>query len=318
MATLAVVAGRLALDPVVGRQSNRHLFFLPLAMIVAWFWGFGPAVLSAVLSGIAMSYFWLQPGHRLLHTALDLGLFLLLAVVIAALTQSLHRARARADAAAKAREQVLAIVAHDLRNPLTTIEITLAALKKSLPSWPQAANGLGTIERCAHRMETLIRDLLDATRLEQGNVTLVLRAEPVDGIVSETADAFAGQAKEKGLLLEAASPGPVAVRCDRDRVLQVLGNLMANAVRFTPEGGHVWLRADEREGQVRFEVQDTGPGVRAEDLPRLFDRYWHADERGTGLGLFIAQSLVNAQGGRIEVDSRPGLGARFFFSLPRV
>jgi signal transduction histidine kinase len=314
---LAVVAGRLAMDPWWGRQHNRHLLFLPLAMIVAWFWGLGPALVSAALSAMAISYFWMEPRHQLFHVSLDLGLFVVMAAVIAGLTHSLRRAGTRADAAAKAREQVLAIVAHDLRNPLTTIQMNAEVLKKTVAAQGEPpARSVAIIQRCANRMETLIKDLVDATRLAQGGVELALHEEAVDSIVNETVEAFAARAREKGLQLEAKAPA-TTVRCDRNRILQVLGNLLGNALKFTPQGGKISLHVEEQPGQVRFEVKDTGPGIRTGDLPHLFDRYWRADPGGTGLGLFIAQSLVRAQGGKIEVESRPGLGARFFFSLPR-
>jgi signal transduction histidine kinase len=97
----------------------------------------------------------------------------------------------------------------------------------------------------------------------------------------------------------------------------VLGNLVANAIKFTPDGGRVTVRVDEQDRAVRFAVEDTGPGIKREHLPHLFERYWNADSRGIGLGLYIAQTIVRAHGGEIAVRSEPGQGASFFFTLPR-
>jgi signal transduction histidine kinase len=316
--TLLVVAGRIAMDPVWGRQSNRHLVFLPTVMLVAWLWGFGPALLATVFSTVAISYFWMEPAHQLLHLSSDLLLFFVLAVAIAGLVHSQRQAGARADAAAKAREQILAVAAHDLRNPLTTIRVNLGALKDAPLDAAVMRRGLAAVDHSVKDMESLIRDLVDANRLEEGAVAFALKEEPVEPIVQETAREFAPLARERGLTLETTAPGPTTTAwCDRSRLRQVLDNLMANALRSTPQGGSVSLRALEQEDRVQFEVKDSGSGIRAPDLPHVFDRYWRTEGKGTGLGLFIAQSLVRAQGGQIEVDSQPGLGARFSFTLPR-
>jgi signal transduction histidine kinase len=305
------------MNPYWGQYSNRHLVFLPLTMIVTWFWGFGPALMAAVLSTAAISWFWTEPPYHLKVTS-DLLLYFALAVVIARLVTSLQQASRRADQAARAREQVLAVVAHDLRNPLAAIQLSADSLRALVPTEGPARRQIDTVGRAATRMERLIADLLDATKLEQGGVDLAIADEPVEGILNEAVELFAAQAREKGLALEASGAAERGtVRCDRSRLLQVLANLLANAVRFTPAGGKVALRADVSVYSVRFEVRDTGPGIPAENQPHVFERYWHADRKGAGLGLFIAQSLVRAQGGKIELDSQPGLGARFFFTLPR-
>jgi two-component system, sensor histidine kinase and response regulator len=127
--TVAVVAGRLALDPWWGQHQNRHLVFLPTAMLAAWLGGFGPGVISSVLCTLAIDYFWTEPRQVLFHPSFELILFLLVAVAMARLIESLHRARGRADAARDSREQVLAIVAHDLRSPLTTIKASTTLIR---------------------------------------------------------------------------------------------------------------------------------------------------------------------------------------------
>jgi signal transduction histidine kinase len=316
--TVPVVAGRWLLNPVLGLQSNRHLIFLPTVMLVSWLGGFGPGVLAAVLCTVAISLFWMGPDRMPWNPSLDLLLFFVIAVTIAALVASLRRARSRAAAAAKAQEQVLAVVAHDLLNPLAAIKMMSSALQEAPVDGPTLNRRLGAIDRAARRMENLIRDLVDATRIEHGGVQLSIQEERLENIVRDTLDLYTPLAREKGLTFEAsASVGATTVPCDRERLMQVLGNLIGNALRFTPEGGVVSLGVEERADVVRFEVKDTGPGIPATDLPHIFDLYWHADPKGTGLGLFIAQSLVRAHGGRIQAESQPGHGAHFFFSLPR-
>jgi signal transduction histidine kinase len=312
--TLLVIAARLALNPWLGEQSNRHLVFLPTVMLVSWFAGLVPGLLSAALCSGALVVFYTRP----VRPTADVVLFLAISVAIAGLVESLRRARARADAAAKAREQVLAIVAHDLRNPLTTIEMAASALAEDLLDDDKRRRVLRTLQRSVHRMDNLIGDLVDAAKIEQGAMRIAMNDCEVAALLSETTEMFAAQASEKGLVIEASSsPSGLTLTCDHERVLQVLGNLVGNAFRFTPKGGRITLRAEGEADMVRFEVQDTGPGIRAEDRRHIFERYWTSDRSGAGLGLYIAESLVRAHGGEIGVDSHAGGGACFFFTLPR-
>jgi signal transduction histidine kinase len=312
--TLLVIAGRLALNPWLGHSSNRHLVFLPTVMVVAWFAGLVPGLLSAVLCTAALVVFYAHP----LRASSDVLIFLVIASAIVALVESLRRAQARADAAAKARERVLAIVAHDLRSPLTTIRFASATLARDSIDSGVRLRQVGSIERAVGRMDNLIRDLVEATTIERLGVELALRWEDVDSMIHEIADGCAMAAQEQGLTIETPpSPPGLTILCDRQRILQVLGNLVGNALRFTPKGGRITIRTEIREAAVRFEVKDTGPGIPAKDLPHIFEPFWHSDRNGSGLGLYIAESLVRAHDGQIGVDTRPGLGATFHFTLPR-
>jgi len=135
--------------------------------------------------------------------------------------------------------------------------------------------------------------------------------------VQEAFDLYAPLGQERGLTVEIAAGHEDALcECDRGRVLQVLGNLLGNALKFTPEGGHVTLRTSRGPGAVMFEVSDTGPGIAPRDLPHVFERYWKSDPKGTGLGLYIARSIVQAHGGSLGVRSEVGRGSTFFFTLP--
>ncbi|HEU4404343.1 MAG TPA: sensor histidine kinase [Polyangiaceae bacterium] len=178
---------------------------------------------------------------------------------------------------------------------------------------------LDAVERAAATMNELITSLLDLSRVEAGRLPLAADDHELSGLLAEAAERARPLAERARLRLDVRPPPPGSVRCDRERTLQVLANLLGNAVKFTPSGGAVELSAEPVEGGFRFEVRDTGPGVPAEQRPLLFERFWQAPEarhKGTGLGLAIAKGLVEAQGGGIGVESEPGRGSTFFFTLP--
>jgi signal transduction histidine kinase len=226
-----------------------------------------------------------------------------------------------AQQAIRARDDVLGIVAHDLRSPLNAITTSASLLLRQPTQDEQLRRHLGLIRRSSQQMERLIQDLLDVTRIEAGNLVLEQRSEDVAALVKEASDMFDDAAREKQLRLECHVEEDVpAVYADRFRVLQVLSNLLGNALKFTPAGGMVTLRAARDGGpDVRFSVSDSGPGIPEEQRAHIFDRFWQARETahtGVGLGLSIARAVVEAHGGRIWVDSRPGEGSTFSFTLP--
>jgi signal transduction histidine kinase len=316
--TVFVVATRRSLDPWLGHQHNRHLVFLPTVMLAAWVAGLGPGVVSTLLFTAALGLLWGDhpDGHALTLPGPDLVLFLMLGVAICAVIDSLQKARARAEDARRSRERLLGIVAHDLRNPLTAIRTVAAGLGRANP---ELAPRLERIDRAVSRADDLIRDLVDMTRIEHGELVVSPRVELVGSMLEETVELFSPPARAQGITLAAeGSATSAAVACDRGRIMQVLSNLVGNALKFTPSGGQVRIGYEERDNVARFEVADSGPGIRAEDRERVFDPYWRGDSRGTGLGLFIARTIVEAHGGRLAVDSPPGEGARFWFTLPRV
>jgi signal transduction histidine kinase len=313
--TVVVVVGRLALNPWWGVQQNRHLVLLPTVMLAAWLGGFRPGVVSALLGTLALQLLWSQtPG--LFHVPrVDEVLFLALGIVVCGLVSSLQAARARADSATQSRERVLEIVAHDLRSPLTAIK----ALGESIAIQnPGLKPRLEMIDRAVGRMDRLIGQLVDATRIGHGEMTVTTRPEPVGSMVAETVDLHAQTARARQITLEATDVcAATPVQADRDRIMQVLSNLVGNALKFTSAGGRVTLSAGPgSDGQsVVFSVADTGTGIEAEDLPHVFEQYWKHDKQGTGLGLFIARSVVQAHHGRIWVESKPKVGTTFFFTL---
>ncbi len=235
---------------------------------------------------------------------------------------SIEKARLYREAkrAVQARDDVLGIVAHDLRNPLGTVLMQAALLRRQESAELPARKASEVIERAANRMNRLIEDLLDATRVDAGRLTIEPSRVPARQVVSDAVESqralAASSAVELGLELPQGLPD---VWADRDRLLQVFENLVGNALKFTARGGRVTVGATARDGQVLFWVSDTGVGISAEDVPHLFDRFWQAHNArrdGAGLGLPIVKGIVEAHGGRVRVESAPGRGSTFFFSIP--
>jgi signal transduction histidine kinase len=234
--------------------------------------------------------------------------------------QELEAKQATAKALA-VREEITGIVAHDLRNPLGAITMKAALLRKTAHS-DKVREQAQSIENVAMRMEYLIATMLDVTTIEAGKFTVRPAPCPVRDLLRETESMFAPLATSKQVRLDCRESDPeLAVHAERERVLQVLSNLVGNALKFTPQGGSVVLAADRERAVVRFTVLDTGPGIARESLQSVFDRFWKKETpgtKGTGLGLFIAKGIIEAHGGRISVDSELGHGAKFCFTLPIV
>jgi signal transduction histidine kinase len=229
------------------------------------------------------------------------------------------------EQAARSRDQLMAVVAHDLKSPLSTIQLALRVFLDE--DGERGAEGdrmerlaLGAMERAAARMQRLIHDLLDLSRADGGKLSLHARPTHPATLVGDALDAHSTIAASKRITLEgeAASALP-EVSVDRGRIDQVFSNLVGNALKFTPEGGHVRITATGGSDEVSFVVEDNGPGIPADDVPHVFDRFWQAGKTargGTGLGLTIAKAMVEAHGGRIAVESTPGVGTRFRFTVP--
>jgi signal transduction histidine kinase len=222
-----------------------------------------------------------------------------------------------AQRAIEARDEVLAVVSHDLKNPLESVLLSASLLLRG-PDPAQVRRYAETVHRSATRMDRLIRELLDLSRMDAGRFAVELRPERLEGLVEEALALLSPVAQERGVTLSASgAPLPEAVPCDRGRILQVLSNLVGNALSFSPRGGRVAVNLALGEREARVEVRDDGPGIPAEDLPHVFDRFWKSRSRGTGLGLAIVKGIVDAHGGRLHVDSRVGEGSAFAFTLPR-
>ncbi|HET7230678.1 MAG TPA: HAMP domain-containing sensor histidine kinase [Longimicrobium sp.] len=248
-----------------------------------------------------------------------LSLLSLAAIVsVTRLTRRERRARDRAEAAVRARDEMVSIVSHDLRNPLGTVGMATSLLLDNAGA--DDRKFLEMIQRSAGSMERIIQDLLDIARIESGRLS-VERAPTSVGALLEDADALLRPVVEKnGQRFSCQAPAALPrVHADHHRLVQVFSNLVGNAVKFTPPGGTITLGAEPDGTRVRFRVSDTGSGIAPEHIPHLFDRFWQAsrgDRRGIGLGLPIVKGLVEAHGGTLLVESEPGRGTTFSFTLP--
>ncbi|OJT22030.1 histidine kinase [Archangium sp. Cb G35] len=239
----------------------------------------------------------------------------------AALAIDNARLHEKSEQATRTRDEVLRIVAHDLRTPLNVISLSTGVLLRCPPEKRATdTKPLEAIRNAANRATRLIQDLLDVARLEAGRLSVDRRPEQTATLVKEAAELHRALADAKSIQLTIAiAENAPPVFADGDRVIQILSNLLGNALKFTPGGGQITLRAEPVERMMRFSVSDTGSGIPEEDLPHLFEPFWQAHavrKQGTGLGLAIVKGLVDAHGGHIWVESSPGVGSTFFFTIP--
>jgi PAS domain S-box-containing protein len=232
---------------------------------------------------------------------------------------SLYRAAQRAN---QAREDVLNVVSHDLRNPLSAISMCIRAIEVLGPDTEgRRAELRSTILESVETINRLIQDLVDVASIERGHLSLERATTDPERILERAVHMFRVEAESHQIALaRERAPGLPMITVDEERMVQVLSNLIRNAIKFTPDGGRIGVRADLVDGAVRFSVTDTGTGIDPALHQRIFDRYWHAStgarRRDTGLGLSIAKGIVEAHGGRIGVESEIGAGSTFTVTVP--
>jgi signal transduction histidine kinase len=246
-------------------------------------------------------------------------------VVREALDLLVNEQAGRVDAEQRAltRDEFLAIVSHDLRSPLEAIAINATLLGENAPPGPDGENHqrwARNIKRAVDNMTRLVSDLLDVARFEGGEFRVAREERDVIAVLKEVVDTFIPMATARDLRLELKLPGePIHAWFDHDRVVQVLSNLLRNAVHFTSGGGSITISVVREEHGCRIAVRDTGIGIPGPLQSTIFDRFQQlraADRRGLGLGLYISKRIIDAHGGRIWVESRVGEGSTFFFTLP--
>ncbi|HKB78267.1 MAG TPA: HAMP domain-containing sensor histidine kinase, partial [Thermoanaerobaculia bacterium] len=223
--------------------------------------------------------------------------------------------------AVRSREEVLAVVSHDLRNPLNAVSLAASLLRSSDTISAEEREQLEIMAVSVERMRRLVEDLLDVTRLEGGKRLPLERSRlDAEALLRETYELFKVQTEAAGIELRHEVPRNLPqLWGDRHRILQVLSNLVGNAMKFTPAGGSITIRAAQHGGMLQLSVSDTGSGIPQEHLKDIFNTYWQAkrtERLGAGLGLPIAKGVVEAHGGRIWVESNPERGATFHFTIP--
>jgi light-regulated signal transduction histidine kinase (bacteriophytochrome) len=241
-----------------------------------------------------------------------------------ALENDLARQVQREQEAVRLRDELVAVVSHDLRSPMSIIIMQCGMMQRwavgdSTTESRQIRRALGTIEKATTQMNGLLEDLLDTAKIEAGRYQMVRLPLNVTSLLEEACGLLVTLTEAKNIELNCTATPGLVVDADPERIFQVLSNLVGNAIKFTPAGGEISIDAVAHAQGVRFTVKDNGVGISAEHLPHIFQRYWSVKEgnpRGNGLGLYISQGIVAAHGGQLSVDSSVGSGSAFVFDLP--
>lgn len=223
----------------------------------------------------------------------------------------------------RARDDMIGIVSHDLRNPVNAVRMLTTVMldrerEEPLPS--EMVEYADVIRQAADQMDSLIRDLLDVTKIEAGRLAVDAKPENTEDLLSDTLRTLAPVVSDKSLTLRLTAPDDLPdVVADRERFRQAVSNLIGNAVKFSPPGGEILVRVALLDSELVFSVSDKGQGMNPEQLSHAFDRFWQSsrtDRQGAGLGLAITKGIIDAHGGRIWAESSPGAGSTFYFTLP--
>ena len=244
-----------------------------------------------------------------------------------------QQARTEAERASRARDEVIAIVAHDLRNPMNTILTSAVLIAETLDDLAESGTAAAKarlitdlkgyndgIKTSVKSMDRLISDVLDVSRIEAGSFGIRRARVELRALIDETLKLLEPQARAQDITLSSAIAADLRpLHADRERLVQVLSNLLGNALKFTAPGGRISVRALNAESSVQISVEDSGSGIPVADLPHIFDRYWRPDRAsrtGAGLGLAICKGIVDAHGGRIWAESTMGHGTTIHFTVP--
>ena len=332
----ALGATSLAVVSALSRLEGANFSSLALASVVlsAIYGGRGPAMLCTLVTAIGIDYLLAEPLFQVFDSwtsVLRIVTYGTVGYLIADLVSSLrtayrrlHEEHRKANLAVKARDNVLAMVSHDLRSPLSSILLHAGFLWRALVHGEPVSDlrsGLQSIHRSARTMNRLIEDLLDAVKIEAGRFRIEQKTSDLLPIIEDAVEGTRSAAEAKRIRLVLDVPNArQELSCDRDRLTQAMTNLLSNAVKFSPDGAPVEVKLDSSGDWISISIQDWGPGIPDEHLCQLFRPYWQAAETahlGTGLGLYISKSIVDAHGGRIEVRSAQERGATFTVLLPK-
>jgi signal transduction histidine kinase len=228
-------------------------------------------------------------------------------------------ARAAAERAMKARDEIIAVLAHDLRNPMHAI-LGAAAMLPVTADEGRRQRQIAIIQRATQGMERLVTDLLDMARIDSGAFAIETTQVDVAALIRQVLDLCGSQAAARNIAIaERIAADLRPVEADAGRLVQLLGNLLGNAIKFSPADTTITVGAAPCSDGVEMSVQDSGPGIPPQDLTRMFDRFWQADGQsrgGVGLGLAICKGIVDAHGGRIWATSEVGRGTTFYVEIP--
>jgi signal transduction histidine kinase len=320
-------------------QLDVSAVYLAAVMFSAWRGGLGAGLLATALSAVLGAFFFFPPAYSFKvygEDLLQLGVFTLAALIISSLSAARERAlaleqqaRHEAEAANAVKDEFLAAVSHELRTPLTTIKTLTRVLLRKNPTEEERREYLEDIASECERQIDLVHNLLDLSRVKVGGVEISPGRVDVGETLRdcEKVERTGAAERKQELVVEVASGLP-PVSADRSAIRRALCAVVENAIKYTPEGGRITMRArrDGDGGRVAVEVEDDGPGIHPEDLPRVFERFYRGragagrpeeqEVPGIGLGLYLARVLVEGMGGSIEASSRIGRGSTFTLRLP--
>jgi signal transduction histidine kinase len=314
-------------------QLTPVLLCLFSAIFLALFLDFWVAVAHSLCSALVANYFFVGPVG---HIAVDVhfGMRLLVFSASSALVNSLvgrlrrayvqsNEARAASELANREKDDILAILSHDLRAPLTAAQLSLQLIQRQLPPNDHVADIQRHADRAREalrRVNALVLDLLDSSKAGAGGLSLHREPRDVAAISRAVLEELRPVAAQAGVALESAgTEESLVVPCDGARISQLVSNLLGNALKFTPPGGRVRLGLRRTGAEVELSVSDTGVGMTADQSAHIFERFWQAERAnrtGVGLGLYIVKAIVDAHGGRIRVESAPNQGTSFTVSFP--
>lgn len=320
LTTLALLL-TLLIWPVVQSPS---LLFLAAVMVSAWAGGLGPGFVATILSTAALEMFFLPPVAPIgavLGRCLQLCLFVLVSVLISSLNARRKRLAEQLRRQDRNKDTFLGILAHELRTPLSTISTALPLLRHSKGERADVEEICDVVHRQTQYMAHLINDLLDLARISQGKLQLQLQTVELSRVATQAAESVRSLFETRGQSLVVIQPAaPIHLQADPTRLHQIVTNLLNNAARYTPEGGHVALSIERAGFSALLRVRDNGVGIAPELLPTLFDLYTQAEngaKGGLGIGLNLVQRLVHLHQGTIHVMSLgPGQGSEFIVRLP--
>lgn len=297
--------------------------------------GYGPGILAAVISAVGSDIFVVEPigfsgfgwygFTRLFVFTLISGLVSFLVSALRASISKAEQAREKAERANSEKDAVIEFLSHDLRGPLSSISLSFQLMQK----YADSAGKEREISRLSsngvffcHRMAQLIQNLLDASRIKSGGITLIPKSHDMREIINEVLVEHRLLAEEKRISLAFSEEAgeSVSVNCDRILISQVLANLIQNAFKFTPQGGKITVGMEEVGSYVQLEVRDTGQGIPSAQLPHIFEKFWQAKKltgEGAGLGLFISRAIIEAHRGEISAQSQAGKGTSIRLLIPK-
>jgi signal transduction histidine kinase len=315
------------------RQTGlaRDLFVLSYGAVFlsAWIGGLGPGIVAILTSSLLTAWILIPPAHSLaveLDDVLRIGIFALIALLTSSLLARERRARVQAETALRQRNALMAAISHDLKNPLTTIRARAQLLRRMDSHSEQGSPerfraGLAAIEEAATRVTDQVDELLDAARLDAGqDVVLQRTGTDLVGLVRDLVRLYRPSAHHQ-IRFDAEAQELVGM-WDRGRLTRAIENLLANAIKYSPEGGQISIRARQEDDWAVVEIRDQGVGIPAHELPNVFDQFQRGSNAarvagGNGVGLASARRIVEQHGGRIAVQSQEGAGSTFSVYLPR-